>query len=319
LKHILNKVTLILNIAVFICGCQSPKVKENHYNGENYIGSFDISNDDKKILFSFNSNSNSSVYEMNIDGSELSLIVNSKGDSSFVNPKYSLDGSYILFILYNSKNIESSTLCKAKSDGSEIQYLTDGKSIITEAIFTNENNKIIYCQANKYSKYSPIGVKDAHDFDIYFLNCINKETKRLTNFKAYGLNNLSEVDSTQIIFYLYEGINGGIYCLEKDKPNQMRLITPINDPRKGTNMYTNPAYSTKYRLLVFSAPYQLYSMNVDDLIANLITERENSNISKIVFFHSENKILYSKQFDNNLYTIKTNGSELKIIELNIDK
>ena len=156
------------------------------------LGSYDISANDKQIVFSYSKNGVSSIYVVNNDGTNLKMIISSKGGDNFYNPKYSLDGKKLAFIL-NKKGSINSTLCLSNADGSNILYVTDDKQIITEATFSLNGEIIYFCKANVYEKYSPIGRKDAHDFDIYSVSLKDKRITKVSNLKSYGLSNVSDL------------------------------------------------------------------------------------------------------------------------------
>ncbi len=120
-----------------------------------YIDNFDISPDDKSIVFAYYRNDKPSIYLSGIDGQMPIQIVGSKNEVNYTNPRFSPDGKKILFIKYT--DYTRSTLCMAELDGSGIQELTDGKDIITEAIFSKQPGKILFCKALEYAKYSPSG------------------------------------------------------------------------------------------------------------------------------------------------------------------
>jgi hypothetical protein len=288
----------------FVCACRS----QPH---ESYIGSFDISKDDHHILFSFDKNGESTVYEMNIDGSGLHTLIPSNKSKSFVNPKYSMDGESILFIEYNNTDVQKSTLCIAKSDGTVIKRLTEDDEIITEAIFSKNKNEILFCKANKYDKNSSIGIKAAHGFDIFRLNYLTKEISRVTNLNAYNISSLSEIDSAQILFNLDGGPDGGMYSVSAGITKELKRFQTANDPRKDESMYSNPKYIEKYNIIVFTAPYELYKMDKESRNAELLVDAKGtSNINSVVFFNTSPFILFTKEGQLSFFKMNLNGQGL---------
>ena len=160
--------------------CHSETEQKESYK----IGNFDISKDDKYILYNFFSQGGSSIYQANIDGAESKLLISSNKDKSYFNPKYSQDGEKIVFIGYENKNANNCALYIANSDGTNMEQLTEGNEIISEAIFSNYGNNVIYLKANEYKHYSPIGVDQAHDFDIYSIDLNYKKVTKVTNLKS---------------------------------------------------------------------------------------------------------------------------------------
>jgi TolB protein len=149
------------------------------------IGNFDISNDDKQIVFSCYNNNSSSIYSMDINGQNTKLLVKASNIKSYFNPKYSHDCSKIVFIAYVNGDLKNCALFIANSDGTNIIRLTNGGEIITEVAFSSNDSEIFFCKANVFKKYSPLGQDQAHDFDIYSINIKKRKIKKISELKSY--------------------------------------------------------------------------------------------------------------------------------------
>jgi hypothetical protein len=304
-----------LGILIFLMLISSSCNSENI--SRDAIGGFDISKDDQFVLFSYTKQGVSSIYKMPIGGGEANLLIGSNEGLSYVNPKYSPDGNKIVFIGYEKGDANNSSLYLANSDGTSIVSLTSGTGIITEAIFTT-NETVIFLKANEYEKYSPIGVKDAHDFDIYSIHLPSKEISRLSNINAYGINHISVVDSNRILLRLEEGPNGGIYLFSRSEPETSRRLPFKDSPLKDESMYYNPVYSQEYNVLAFTAPYKLYKMNLESKEIELVYDATGTrNLDEIAFFNTQPRLLFTQQGLPVFYSISLDGEDLQKIEPSI--
>jgi hypothetical protein len=311
--NIRNILVPLFILAVFCCS--------NVQNGDENdgIGNFDISPDDKKVLFSFSLHGVSSLYIVYVEDGKVKPILKSDGITSYENPKYSPDGENIVFVKYKKGDFEKSTLCIAKNDGTKIEKLTEETEIITEAIFSNNKKDIIFCKAKEYAKHSPLGIVSAHNFDIYSINRFTKHIAKLSNIDAYGIHSVSEVDTSFVLFRVDAGNEGGIYSLEKTNPSVLKRIVPLNDPRKDGSMYDDPVY-LQNGILVFTAPYELYAMDLEKRIANLIYDSKGaSQITSIRMFKTQQRVLFKKETEHGvLQSIGLDGKNLKAINIDIN-
>lgn len=289
---------------------------KNTDSGE--FGTFDISANDQQIVFSYLKDGVSSIYEANIDGTSLRKIIGSeKGDNSY-NPKYSPDGKKLVFVM-NKKGSINSTLCLSNTDGSDISYLTDDKHIITEASFSLNGELIYFCMANVYARYSPLAPKNAHDFDIYSFHIKDKKIQKITNLKSYGLRNISDLNESYILMRLEAGPDGGMYLCAKDSATASKLLIPVNNPRKYSSFYYTPIYADNLKTIGFTAPYEIYIMNVEDMVAKLVfSNKGDTNLGYIAFYKNQKKMLFSKFRSPDLFSININGTGLRTIPITIE-
>ncbi len=299
----------VFSVMIIVFSCQGQVTKQDG------LGSFDISNNDKQIVFSYFKNNISSLYISNIDGSNVKLVIGSSYEISYFNPKFSPDSKKIVFIA-NRKGSINSTLCVANCDGSKIINLTDDAQIITEATYSKNGEYIYFCKAEEYAKYSPIGVKDFHGIDIYSINIVDKKISKLSNFNSYELGNIAEVDNNHLLFRLESGNESGIYLFPKDNLSLSQLVIPINNPRKDASLYFTPIYSDSLKIMAFTAPYELYVMDIKDKFAKMvISQIGKCDFGNIVFYKTQKKIIFSLVCSSYLYSINVDGSELKTIPL----
>lgn len=305
---------IYITICIFLFFTYGCNAQEQIEQG---IEHMTVSPDDEFILFSYYSDEISSIYKLNIKNGEIIKLLSSGTNASYVNPHYSQNGQKIVFIGYDKGSI-SSNIFIANSDGTSIKQLTKDNQIITEAIFSYDNNSVYYIKANEYNKYSPIGIKAAHNFDIYNLELESGTDLKLTKFAAYEINHISIIEQGKfMMMVLSKGANSGINIFPLEYPDRLKALTPSNNPREGLySGYKRPAYSDKLKTIAFTAPYELYIMNFYDRIAKKIF-RSSGQIMQICFLEKQEKILFTLQGENIIKCMKLDGSNLTNISVNI--
>jgi hypothetical protein len=281
------------------------------------IESFDISPDDKNVLLLSNSNGNTGVFEINIDGRESKWILKPPADEILSNPRYAPSGEKILFIKHKRTSISESIVCIANRDGSNIQQLTPGDELITDAVFSTNGGTVLYCSSKKYKKYNKSKTKvytETRGFDIYEINLIDKKDTLLTNLNAVGIDNLTEINDRYVLFHVTAGNKSGVFSFEKDKPERIMKIFPDNGTQE-SNLLINPGYALD-RFILFVAQPELYTMDMSTHKANLIYEAKSGHLIQMLRgFHTKSKVML-KQFDEHkLIALNTDGSEIKLIDI----
>lgn len=286
-------------------GCQTAEIEEDK------LGNFDISPDVKTIVFSYYKKGISSIYTANIDGSNVRLLL-SQTDSSFVNPAFSPDGNRIIYIKHK-KGIWSGLLSMADLNGKSRQTLIKQPGLITEAVFLTDS-RIVFCLANEYDSYSPLANKDAHGFDLYALNVTNKSIVKLSKLDAFGLNQLARKDSSHLLIHIEGSMeDSGVYMFSMNQKNSLRRIRPKNDPRDG--IYYNSSYNSNSKSLVLVAPYEIYTMHLDSMIAKVMYESD-SHIQNIKFA-DEKLVFFSKHGEfNTIFKMNLTSDILSEIKIN---
>ena len=299
---------LVLPIVCIFIQCKDETVYSS-------IDGFDISNDDSKVIFACLKGNHSSVYSLSLKNKQINLLIGATDTNSYYSPAYSTKGDQIIFIKSNLKELLKSSICVSDTNGKNIKCLLETQGIITEIFFSNNDNDIIFCKANEYSKYSPLGVKVFHNFDLYGFNLISKKVTRITNLKAYSLSRISEIDSTRLIFSLVANSEYGMYVFNKEKKN-LTLITPVNNPRKDTTLYNCLAYSRLYNIYAFAAPYEIYYMK--SLESNAVfVERAKANIHYLKFFNNQKAVLFTEENYINFFMLDVTTKQSKEIPLSL--
>jgi len=305
------KKLLLTNFAIIVLifsGCKAY--------GQSQIGLYDISNDDKSILFSFADKSNSSIFQINTNGTSLKSIVSATPDSIYLNPKYSTNGSKILFIGRPKNTSYNSAIYIANSDGTKKQRLIANQGIITEAIFSKCDDKIYYCKANEYGHYSPVGTDQAHDEDIYSVDLKTKKVNRITKLKAYGIFYISEYDCDHLLMNIPVPYQNGMVKILKGDSMKVDTINPRDHPRSNPDMYSTPRYSEKHNTFGFIATYELRIMNMDDKTSRVVVNHAGMpQIDNFLFLHQKRKLIFTTVSENTFYIVNFDGAGLAIIKL----
>lgn len=220
---------------------------------------FDISPDNKSLVLSVSSGENSTIYIYTFADNNLTQLTDTKGYYS--RPVFSPKGDKVIFL---SKGLSSQTsdLCTINLDNKQIKKLTDGKVYVTEAAFLPNGEKILYCGAATITNYSPIARKAPHDLDLYSIEQDGNNSKKLTDFHAYEFTGIEPNQKGDTVLCKF---SSGIYLLSLADTVRTKLEA-VNNPRPqiGESFYGTPTFSKDYKQINFTAPYQLYTMNMAD-------------------------------------------------------
>jgi len=302
------KIIIFLSLIINLCSCDKSQVSEKA------IGIFDISKDDKTILFSYFKDNTSSIYSMNIDGTNIKTIIESKNGKSFYNPRYSSDNKMILFIENDVSDKENSSLCIANADGSNIIQLTNNLNIITEAFFRENNNEIIFCKANEFKNYSPIARKMPHGFDIYSINLKTKKTSQLTKLDAYSINYAKEIEG-KIVFQIKSKLYNGVFALADNVHHIVPFIA--NGDSEDVKANSDFLFLPDKKEIIYISNYDLYKMNSITNKEEFLFTSNLGIISLMRKFNTSDKILCSIQNETNLCIIEDNKLSKSIIPINL--
>ena len=282
------------------------------------IESLDISPDDRKILLLSNHDGTAtSVFEVNIDGRSPRLILRPPNDGTFSRPRYSPDGKKIVFIKHFTKSFWESTVFICNSDGTDVQELTHGGELVTEAIFSGNDN-VLYCSSKQYNSLKKKGTTDSRGFDIYSINVIDRQASKLSKLDAVGIDNLSEINEKYILFHSNDGKKSGIYSFEKDNPTRVLRMFPVNGTHD-SSLLDKPGYAPD-KFLLFTALSELYAMNLITHEANLIYDAKGGHLIQMLRgFHSKSAALFKKFDEPKLVFLNTDGTEVRSIDVEFPK
>ena len=255
----LNTILITLSLVVSI---QLYGQKGNITPG-NLSPIFDISPDNKSVALAITNGPISNLYIFSLTEDKLTQLTDDK--SYYSRPVFSPHADKILFL---SKNLETETsdLCSIDLSTRKITKLTDGKTYVTEGTFTPSGNEIIYCGAGTITNYSPLARKAPHDIDLYSIKVDGGSSKKLTSFSAYEFSNLNlnQKGDSLLCKLIIKGVQG-IYLVSLSDTIKTK-IEAVNNPRPqiGESFYGSPAYAKDNKQISFTAPYQLYTLNMTD-------------------------------------------------------
>ncbi|MBK6825888.1 MAG: hypothetical protein IPG86_02955 [Chitinophagaceae bacterium] len=255
----LSRILVTLSLVITI---QSYGQKGNIIPG-NLSPIFDISPDNNSIVLAIANGPISNLYIFSLTEDKLTQLTDDK--SYYSRPVYSPAGDNILFL---SKNLEAETsdLYSINLNSKKITKLTDGKTYVTEGAFMPSGNEIIYCGAGTITNYSPMARKAPHDIDLYSIKADGGNSKKLTNFHAYEFSDLNpnQRGDTLLCKLIIKGVEG-IYLVSLSDTAKTK-IEAVNNPRPqiGESFYGSPAYAKNNKQISFTAPYQVYTLNMTD-------------------------------------------------------
>lgn len=292
-----------------ICSCNYQK--GNSIN----LGLFDLSKDDKHILFSVYNKGKSSIYQMDTNGKNLKELIPSANNNSYLNPKYSPDGKKIVYISVSADSSQTHSVYIANTDGTDQRKIIVSKQVITEVSFSECEQKIYFIKNNEFSHFSPLSQSQPHGADIYSIDLLSNKIQKITQLNAYGLFRISEYHCDDLLTNMSMESRGGIIMFPKNKPNELQYINPINPPRKDFSLFNTPQYSNKYNMLAFMVPYEIYAMDMRARDAKLVFKSSGNLIDDFCFFNEKKAILYTIQGEMSFNIVNLDGTVIKSIPI----
>jgi hypothetical protein len=311
IRKILMKHTYV--VAIFLCGILSCSSGNNP--GER-IASFDISPDGKQAVLSFRkSNLTWSIVTLDFETGAVKELFSATNEDILMRPRYSASGDQIIYIEKAGRIPNKSRLITASIDGKNKRTLIE-ESLITEALFRNKDRAVVFCKAREYLASSPIGVPAPHGLDLFELQLDNLSVRQLTHINAYGINSVSAIDSGRLLFRLEGADDGGIYMLAKN--SQLSRIVPLNDPRNNATYYNTPNYDSLTQTMVFTAPYEIYSMILPAKIATKLYRSDAGHIYSLKLSSDGRKAIFILDiYRKSLFSIEVNTGKLTETKIRI--
>lgn len=275
---------IILFILVhFSCSFQDDLLEEQIVNN-NEIRSITFSPNDEMILFSYFLNNKECLYTSNIDGTNVRLLFEPEENYSLSVPRFSLKGDRILFIEFSENNQNNLYIAESPFNKSNKIKIIEN-DFFREAIFLNDN--IIYCKANEYKKYSPIGKELPHNMDIYLYNFLTKKEHKLTNLNAYSISFLNRVNGDTILFNLD---NEMICMIDIRNPLKVNKIKVDKTPL----FLSDISYSSFSNQIVFADSYNIYLTNKFGGSTTKIIGPNDFHINNLILLNNSKRIAYTK-------------------------
>jgi TolB protein len=148
--------------------------------------------DGKYILFYSNRTGNEEIWRINKDGSNSINLTNHSANER--SAAYSIDGKKIAFI---SDRINGNTeLFIMNKNGKEVKQLTNNGEYCESPVFTKDGKHIIFTTMAK-----PDSSSKNTDGELFILNLISLETKRLTYKTGFDSGAAISPDGKTVAFY----------------------------------------------------------------------------------------------------------------------
>ncbi len=263
-------------------------------------------------MFSYAKNKDdlASLYEMNLYSLEIREVLKAKQRKEFVNAVYSREENKIYFIAMNSLNNRDNEIGVCDIDGRNVKYLTNNHDDIIRIIASDYSDEIIYIKINKDKQ--PSGM------DIFSLDINTGVTNNITESNLYGIFHLHQLDSIRLTTHIVEGGEGGMFIVNREtSPATKTRVVPENNPRKHPALYYNSVFHKESNSLIFEAPYELYCMDMDEQVAKSIFKADY-HISDFILSKKPARVFFLIQDGKSqIYSMKIDGSDLKIIPVNI--
>ncbi|SFO39917.1 hypothetical protein SAMN05421741_1512 [Paenimyroides ummariense] len=306
-RNIVLTITLLISCILFNC-------KSDNEDTEHLL-TFDIDPSGSHLIFSWKTDNKTSIYRCDIDGENVKKILDNDSLSYYA-PRYSKEGDSIIFIAtdYPNSLLTSIGVWNVKENSSKL--IVNDSLLKTEAVLSEAGNKLIFLGANEYGKYSPIGRKAPHGFDIYELNIKKNVTKRVTNFNAYQMNNLNYIQKDKFTFSSFLDGKDGVFLYNNQTKN-ISMITVKNDSLKSLNGFSKAEYINDTELVYTS----YYKINLVDFRKNtkkkIYRSKSGNHISNLSYSKKLNKLFVSEQKQNLIYVLDLDGKLIKTITINI--
>lgn len=282
----------------------------------NELVSFDIGPNGKNIVFSWNKNNKLSIYQCEIDGKNVQKILGNDSLSFFA-PKFNESGDSIVYIISDDRTRTATSLGLYNRVEKKQEMVYNDATLKTEVIFSENKNTLYFLRAGEYDKYSPIGRKAPHGFDIYEFSFKDKSEKRITNLEAYQIKHLSCLKNGRLLFSSFLEQSDGVFLYD-DTKKELEKIKIGNDSLNSLNGFSEAEYIDDETLVVASY-YKVILVNLKKHTYKNIYRSNTGNTFNTIRYSPElHKIFFSEQKENMIKIMDLNGNLVKTINLNID-
>lgn len=304
------KIISLFLICCTLFNCQSENKEAGH------LVTFDVASTGESIIFSWKRDNKTSVYKCDMNGKNVKKILDNDSLSFFA-PRYNKSGDSLSFIATDYPNSLSTSLGIYSIKKEESKIVLNDSSLKTEVIFSDNGNKLYFLKANEYDKYSSIGRKAPHGFDIYEFGIKDTLVKPITNFNAYQMSHLNYLKNDILIFSSFMSDTDGVF-LYNCKKKELNNIKIENDTLKWLNGFSAAEYINDETLLSTSY-YEVILVNLKkNRIKRIYRSISGNHIGSLRYSRVRNKLFVSEQKQNTIQMLDLNGNLIKTIQLNIN-
>lgn len=289
---------------------------------------FDLSPNGEKIVIAISEGESSALYEYSLKDKSTRQLTDNKKEY-YSRPVYSPEGGKIIFLL-KSLQSQQSEICLLDIASKTISKVTKGETYVTEAVFEPTGDRIIYCGAGFLGSYSPIARKAPHNFDIYSVKADGTELRKHTNLGAYELSSISlSLTGDSVLCKLTKKELDGIYLISLTDTTVIQKIEATNNPRPeiGNSFYNSPMFAPDFKSISFTAPYQLYTLNLRNKECQEVWSTFGKDDQAMVifsrFFKTRDKLIFSilriedRQYTRNAELLTVDLMTMKTTEIKI--
>ncbi|MCG1022664.1 hypothetical protein [Sutcliffiella horikoshii] len=294
-----------------------------------------LSPDDKSIVFPFYQSGDGALYQANVDGSEVNQLTYPRQAESHVHPRYSSNGDKLLFLSQEKgKGSLKQSLYLMDSDGSNLIKLSDEDELITDAVFSEDDQFIYYFVAQDYKEGTELD-EGPTNIDLYSISVVGDNKERLTHDESVKKRSLSLTeDGGKLGFVEWvldeeEGLSSSFVMMDTDT-KEKEYVNPNFDFK--TNIIYSAKISPEGGLVAFSAAsenprkksqfiYEMYTMDTAGNEVQPITSFRTL-ITEPVFFRDKDRVLFIQDQswlrgkpNYKLWAVDIDGEQIKSITL----
>lgn len=280
-----------------------------------------ISEDDQRITFSYYNNGSSAIFTANQDGSDVKRVSN-PDHVYHTNPKFSPDGSRILYLSRNSDRIQS--LYTANVDGTNPKKLSESSQHVSEAVFSDDNETIFF-SGTPAEEFQKSEGESQEGYDLFSVKIDGTSMQKMTDRDFYTMESLVfSPEKKEILFKDFDELNAfnledqRVYAADFNGKLPADIFHLTLSPEKNAVAFTTIAEESKNTSLF---EYDLFLKDLQNGNTERLTDL-NSSVVSPVFFNNKNEILFLEYInwpkepeDYKLRTVNLETQKLKEVTL----
>ncbi|WP_226087556.1 TolB family protein [Mesobacillus sp. S13] len=250
-----------------------------------------VSEDDQRIAFSYFNNESSAIFTANPDGSDVKRVSN-PDHVYHTNPKFSPDGSRILYLSRDNNRIQS--LYTANVDGTNPKKISESSQHVSEAVFSDDNETIFF-SGTPAEEFQKSEGESQEGYDLFSVKIDGTSMQKLTDRDFYTMESLVfSAEKKEIIFKDFDELNAfnledqRVYAADFNGKLPADIFHLTLSPEKNAVAFTTIAEESKDTSLY---EYDLFLKDLQNGDTERLTDL-NSSVVSPVFFNNKNEILF---------------------------